>query len=64
MFDLISHFSSHFYSLLYSSHFFLKFVVRKINSEMVKSEMVVLIGRKKTNAGVLVDEREKERKLT
>jgi hypothetical protein len=31
-----------------------------MNSEMVKSEMVVLIGRKKTNAGVLVDEREKE----
>jgi hypothetical protein len=30
-----------------------------MNSEMVKSEMVVLIGRKKTNAGVLVDEREK-----
>jgi hypothetical protein len=30
-----------------------------MNSEMVKSEMVVLIRRKKTNAGVLVDEREK-----
>jgi hypothetical protein len=31
----------------YVIQFFLKFVVREINSKMVKSEMVVLIGREK-----------------
>jgi hypothetical protein len=33
------------FKLIYNSVYFLKFVVHKINSEMIKSEMVVLIGK-------------------
>jgi hypothetical protein len=51
---------------------FLKFVIHEMNSEIIKSEMVVLTGREKSDVdmtvslilqpatGVLVDERERE----